>query len=72
MKADILPPGVLLKHFVRLSLASLLPSSDHGLWGNLITIGAAKAESVSKLPSAEIKSERIQENWLFFAFARQM
>lgn len=48
------------------------PSSDHGLWGSLITIGAAKAEPVSKLPSAEIKSERIQENWLFFAFARQM
>ena len=43
------------------------------LWGSLITIGAAKAEPVSKLPSAEIKRERIQENWLFvFPFACHM
>ena len=35
------------------------------LWGSLITIGAAKAEPVNKLPSASIKRERIQENWLF-------
>ena len=38
------------------------------LWGSLITIGAAKAEPVSKLPSAEIKRERIQENRLFVCF----
>ena len=43
------------------------------LWGSLITIGAAKAEPVNILPSAEIKRERIQENRLFvFSFACHM
>ena len=31
MKAKALPVGVLLKHLMMLTLASLLPSSDHGL-----------------------------------------
>ena len=31
MKAKALPAGVLLKHLMMLTLASLLPSSDHGL-----------------------------------------
>ena len=65
-----------LKHCHLVSHSNILwglhqpPCSPQGSWVKLcrspVTIGAAIAEAVSKLRNAEIRSERIQENWLLF------